>query len=326
MVFEKESLRVENRWILAKEECLHLNKLDVVVLRLLWGKLWLSSCSWFILLIRFLTTLRCSRLTFLCWTVCISRSRRLWHDRRWWAAGSGLTTSWWHCQTLAISHIIRLCIRLVLFTRWKWLLVAHIWSVIVVCIDTQWMCLLTSSFVVIFRRWLANSYKLSLILILRPIDDLPSRWKHPTLHLIILAHLSSSTPIWMHLIVGFLYFITLLTFVDTAHSLAPSTEETFHAVEIHYSLHSLRTLLLLFLLDLVHLVLLIGLLNTYIVVTKPALLLLLWIRTLDLRLKCVIDALSLRQWMVHALRTANLIHSHIWTHWHALMNLPTSWW
>ena len=35
MVFEEESLRVENRWIFAKEECLHLNKLDVLVLRLL---------------------------------------------------------------------------------------------------------------------------------------------------------------------------------------------------------------------------------------------------------------------------------------------------
>ena len=125
----------------------------------------------------------------------------------------------------------------------------------------------------------------------------------------------------MHLIIWLLDF-TLLAFIDAAHSLAPSTEETFHAVEIDYSLHSLRTLLLLFLLDLVHLVLLsIGLLNTYIVVTKPALLLLLCIWTLDLRLECIVDALSLRQWMVHALRTANLIHSHIWTHRHALMNL-----
>ena len=188
------------------------------------------------------------------------------------------------------------------------------------------MCLLTTSLVVILWGRLAYPNKLSLIL--RTINDLSPRWKHSTLHLIILAHLSTSTSIWVHLIIGFLYFITLLAFIHTAHSLASGTEETLHAVEIHHSLHSLRTLLLLFLLDLVHLVLLlIGLLNTYIVVTKPALLLLLCIRILDLRLECIIDALSLRQWMVHALRAANLIHSHVWTHRHALMNLPvSSWW
>lgn len=191
------------------------------------------------------------------------------------------------------------------------------------------MCLLAPSFVVILRRWLPNSDKLSLILILWPINDLPPWRKHSTLHLIILTHLSTSTSIWMHLVIRFLYFITLLAFIDTAHSLTPSTEETFHTVEIYYSLPSLRTLLLLFLLDLVHLILLllIGLLNTNIVVTKPVLLLLLWIRILDLRLECIVDTLSLRQWMVHALWVGNLIHSHIWTHWHALMNLTVSgWW
>ena len=187
------------------------------------------------------------------------------------------------------------------------------------------MCLLTTSLVVILWGRLADPNKLSLIL--RTINDLSPRWKHSTLHLIILAHLSTSTSIWVHLIIGFLDFVTLLTFIHTAHSLASGTEETLHAVEIHHSLHSLRTLLLLFLLDLVHLVLLlIGLLNTYIVVTKPALLLLLCIRILDLRLECIIDALSLRQWMVHALWATNLIHSHIWTHWHALMYLTVSSW
>ena len=187
------------------------------------------------------------------------------------------------------------------------------------------MCLLTPSLVVILRGRLADP-KLSLIL--WSINDLPPRWKHWTLHLIILAHLSTSTSIWMHLlIIGFLDFITLLAFIHTSHSLSPSTEETFHAVEIYHTLHSLRTLLLLFLLDLLHLILLlIGLLNIYIIVAKSALLLLLSARTLDLRLKWIIEALPLRQSMIHASWTANLIHSHIcWTHWHTLMNL-TSWW
>ena len=128
----------------------------------------------------------------------------------------------------------------------------------------------------------------------------------------------------MHLISWLLDLVALLALVDTSHSLSSGAEESLHAVEIDHSLHALRTLLL-FLLDWMHLaVLLIGLLNTYIVVAKPALLLLLSIRTLDLRFQGVVDTLSLRQWMIHAFRATNLIHRHIRAHWHALMNLTVS--
>ena len=56
----------------------------------------------------------------------------------------------------------------------------------------------------------------------------------------------------MHLTIRLLNFAVLLTLVNASHALAPSTEEAFHAVQIH---HSLCTLLL-FLLDRVHLVVL----------------------------------------------------------------------
>lgn len=129
----------------------------------------------------------------------------------------------------------------------------------------------------------------------------------------------------MHLVSRFLDFVALLTFVNTAHPLASSAEETLHAVQVYHSLHALRTLLLFFL-DLVHLVML-RLLNTDIVVAKPALLLVLVIWTLDLRFQSIIDTLSLRQWMIHTLWATNLIHCHIRTHWHTLVNLtvPSRW-
>ena len=183
------------------------------------------------------------------------------------------------------------------------------------------MCLLTSPFVIVLRGWLTNSNKLSLIL--RTIDDLTSWRKHAALNL-VLPHLSTGTSIRMHLITRFLDFVTLLTFVNTSHALSSGAKETLHTIQIDHSLHALRTLLL-FLLNLVHLaVWLVWLLNTYIVVTKPTLLLILSIWTLDLRLQSIINTLSLRQWMIHAFWTADLIHCHVRTHWHALMNLTVS--
>ena len=74
----------------------------------------------------------------------------------------------------------------------------------------------------------------------------------------------------MHLTSGFLDFVALLAFVNATHTLASSTEETFHAVQIDNSLCTL----LLFLLDLVHLVILLVLLLNATIVTKPVLLLL----------------------------------------------------
>ena len=98
MVFEEQSFRIQNWWIFAKEECLYLNKLDIVVLRLLGRKLWLSSCSRFILIIRFLAALSWCRLhTFLCWTVRVGRSWRFLSHNGWrWVASSWLT-SWRQC-------------------------------------------------------------------------------------------------------------------------------------------------------------------------------------------------------------------------------------
>ena len=334
VVLEEESLWVQYGWIFAKEECLDFNELDILILRWLWRELGLGSCNILsIFSLRFLglATFSCCRLAiFLNWTVCVSRSWRVLCDDWWRWTTRGRLSSWWESQTLAISHIISICGRwwLLPSLREWWSLVAHIRSVIVIVrvrVDAQWVCLLTaSSFVVILWGWLADPDKLGLIL--RTIHDLPSWWEHAGLNLVVLAHLSSSTPIWMHLITRLLDFAILLTLVDTAHALTSGTEEALHAIEIYHSLHSLRTLLL-FLLNLVHLaVLLIWLLNTYIVVTKPVLLLLLGTRALDLRLKCIVNALSLRQWMIHALWTADLVHRHIGTHWHALVNLTMSSW
>ena len=125
----------------------------------------------------------------------------------------------------------------------------------------------------------------------------------------------------MHLTIWLLDFVTLLTLVYTPHALTSGTEEALHAIQIDYPLGTL----LLFLLDRLHLaVLLIRLLNTSAVVTKPALLLLLSTRDLHLRFKCIVDALSLRQWMIHTLRAADLVHRHVGTHRHALVDLTMS--
>ena len=183
------------------------------------------------------------------------------------------------------------------------------------------MGLLASSLVIIFWGWLTYTNKLSLIL--GTVDNLTSRWKHASLNL-VLAHWSTGASIRMHLITWFLDFIALLAFVNTSHALSSCAKESLHAVQIDHSLRSLRTLLLFFL-DLVHLpMLLIGLLNTYIVVTKPTLLLVLSVWTLHLGFQSIINTLSLGQWMIHAFWTTDLIHRHIGTHWHALMNLTMS--
>ena len=293
-------------------------------MRLLRRKLRLRSCNAGISILRvghLLPTLSCRGLAVLLGgIVCVGGSRRILGDDWWWRAAGSLSP-WWKSQTLSISHIIRVRSRCWLI-RWRErLFVAHIRRAIATRVDAQRVRLLVYSLVVILRRRLPHSNKLSLIL--RAIHDLPSGREHSTLNLTALGHLSSSTPVWMHLTVRLLNFTVLLTLINASHALAPSTEEALHAVQIH---HSLCTLLL-FLLDCVHLVVLwVLLLHTTRVVTKSALLLLLSTRALDLRLERVVYALSLWQRMVHALWTAYAVHRHIGAHRHALVDLAVASW
>ena len=63
---------------------------------------------------------------------------------------------------------------------------------------------------------------------------------------------------------------------------------------------------------------------TYIVVAKPILLLVLPLWGLHLRFESIVYALSLRKRMVHIFWACNLVHSHIRTHRHTLVDLTMS--
>lgn len=135
MILQEESLWIEYRWIFTKEQCLYFDKLDILVLRFMRGKLGLISLYSRVVSIRFffLTTLSCCWLAFLCW-VCVGWPRRILcrYRLRWTTGGS----SWWESQTRSMSNIIIIAVRWRM-RRWRqWLLVTHVRGVIVVRVDT----------------------------------------------------------------------------------------------------------------------------------------------------------------------------------------------
>ena len=190
-------------------------------------------------------------------------------------------------------------------------------SILVTCVYIQRMCLLTVRFRLGWRR-LPHSNKLRL-LIWGSIDDLSSRRKHTVINLIVLCHLISRTPIAVYLVGWFLDLSIWGVFLYTTHSLTSCTEETFHTVKVYDSLHALWALLWFFLYSMN-----LAIFLTYIIVAKPILLLILPLWGLNLWFQSIIYALSLRKRMVHIFWACNLVHSHIRTHRHALVDLTMS--
>ena len=170
--------------------------------------------------------------------------------------------------------------------RWWLITVVLSWNIWVASIYIQWMSLLAIWFC-LGGGWLPHSNKLCL-LTLRPIDDLSTRWEHTVIDVVILSHLVSWTPITVYLVSRLLDFSVWGVFLDTAHSLSSCTEETFHAIKVDNSLHTLWTLLWFFLNSII-----LAIFMTYIVVAKPVLLLILPLWSLHLRLESIVNTLSL---------------------------------
>ena len=190
-------------------------------------------------------------------------------------------------------------------------------GILVIRIYIQWMCLLTIWFRLSWR-WLPHSNKLSL-LAWSSIDNLSSRRKHAVINLVVLCHLIARATIAVYL-VGWLLDLSIWgVFLYTTHSLTSCTEETFHAVKVYDSLHSLWALLWFFLYSMN-----LAIFLTYIIVAKPILLLILPLWGLHLRFESIVNTLSLRKRMVHVFWACNLVHSHIGTHRHALVDLTMS--
>ena len=282
MIFQKQRFWIKNRRIFSKQKCLNFDKLDILILRLIWWKL--RSCPRWVIFIfsrRFLIGFSSgSGLSFIggcclsSWFYimrCIVGWRRrtcCWH------------TSWWKSEALTVSLFLILC------GGWRLVTVVRSWSILVASIYIQWMGLLAVWFC-FGRGWLPHSNKLCL-LTLRPIDDLSTRWEHTVVDVVILSHLVSWTPITVYLICRLLDFSVWGVFLDTTHSLSSCTEETFHAIKVDNSLHTLRTLLWFFLYSII-----LAILVTYIVVAKPVLLLILPLWSLHLRLESIVNTLSL---------------------------------
>lgn len=121
------------------------------------------------------------------------------------------------------------------------------------------------------------------------VDDLPSGRKHPITYLAVLGHLVARAPVAMHIVGRLLDVRVWCVFLNTAHSLTPSAEESFHAIEIDNPLHPLRALLRFLLNGLI-----LAIATTYIVIAKPVCLRVLALWRLNLRFECVIDTLPLR--------------------------------
>lgn len=237
---------------------------------------------------------------------------------------------WWQGQTLTLTNPNFFLVS----SRWWLLAFLRVLELgVQVCVDAQRLRLLV---VLYFRRALSLLRSLLLThankrgpVIIRPAHDISPRWEH-TLNLSVLTINHLVATLWlMHggrsltwevlacrsLLGGRL--IELPVCSTTPDTLASSTKEAFHTVEIVNILWSLLLLRLVAVLGVVIFLMATTLVLQIIttVVTESGLCIALSIRLhrLHLTFKCVIYTLSLVHGVVHILGTRDWLHCEVWT-------------
>jgi len=316
MIFQKESLWIQNWWILSKKQSLDFDKLDVCILVWIIAELWWPSI--FIIIV-FVSSFRFStcRLSLNISISTVQPTAIIAHDRRWRLTACW-NCSWWKSHALSEAQIISTTCRLWLGCMGLWWLCC--------CIDLQWVGWWSTfcfwrALSLLWWMLLSDSHKLSISSL--TTHDVSS-WRENALYLSSLTSMTSHAPVSMDLSVIVLLDLILwvtwhIFIVLVSDSLTSSTEETFHAIQI--SRCNLMTLLLLLM---VLLNFCMRILNSRGIVLEtvsmrrgllPSL--------LNLRLEGFINTLTLWKRMIQSFWAVDGLHCHIWTQRHTLMNMTS---